>query len=386
MAGLGPFVPEQPGLPVGVAVSGGADSVCLALLTRRWRRAVIGFVVDHGLRAGARGEAELTCARLEAMGVEARLLSLRGLPVGSRLQERARQARYEVLERAAVAAGCVDLLVGHHERDQVETGLIRERAGTGARGLACMASVREDAGLRIVRPLLGVAPERLRARLRAEGVEWVDDPSNENRRFERVRFRQDARGEDEAVLTRVRGAGVARVRSDREEARVLAAGVSGQPGGWFLLPEAGVGAGVLAGLIQCVTGASYRVAEARLEAFCRAPHAMTIGGACLVRAGRFGAGWILARESAAVQGAVAAEVGTVWDGRFVVRASGGLDLRGAVIAPLAGAGAEGFPAVVRKGLPGVWRNGVLLAAFGDEYDCLALFLRHAGSSASRWGN
>src|SRR5262245_24346199 len=110
MAALGPFGP-RPRLAAGV--SGGPDSMALALLADRWARdnggSLLGLIVDHGLRPESRQEAALAAARLAERGIQARLLPIAGLLRGSALAERARAARFAVLEAACREAGIVHL-------------------------------------------------------------------------------------------------------------------------------------------------------------------------------------------------------------------------------------------------------------------------------------
>ena len=183
MAPLGPF---EPAPHLAVAVSGGADSMALAVLAADWAalRAgqVIALVVDHGLRAESRAEAELSRARLDALGIPSELLVLTGLRAGPGLAARARTARHEVLRAACARRGILHLLLGHHAADQAETIAMRMLARTGPAGLAGMAALVEVAAVRLLRPLLAMPPVRLRATLRARGIGWVEDPSNQTRR------------------------------------------------------------------------------------------------------------------------------------------------------------------------------------------------------------
>src|SRR5690242_12701199 len=121
MAALGPFGPA-PHLAAGV--SGGPDSMALALLADRWARdnggSLRALIVDHGLRADSRQEAALAAARLAERGIQAQLLPITGLLRGPALAERARRARFAMLETVCREAGIVHLLLGHHAADQAE--------------------------------------------------------------------------------------------------------------------------------------------------------------------------------------------------------------------------------------------------------------------------
>ena len=137
MARLGPWDAQR---RVALAVSGGADSMALALLTAAWGQPTA-FIVDHGLRTSSATEAEETRTALAARHIPAQVLTLTGLQPGPGMPARARAARYRALDQAVAAAGLVDLLLGHHAGDQAETVLMRRAQNSGPRGLAGMASV-----------------------------------------------------------------------------------------------------------------------------------------------------------------------------------------------------------------------------------------------------
>jgi tRNA(Ile)-lysidine synthase len=187
---LGPF---EPCPAVAAAVSGGADSMALAILARDWVRrrggSVLALVVDHGLRALSADEARITVERLTRLGIPARLLRLPDLKPGPALAERARIMRYESLTDACREVGILHLLLGHHVADQIETVAMRVLRDSQTHGLACMPALRETAGLRLLRPLLEIEPTRLRGLLTACGAGWIEDPSNQDMRAMRPRLR-----------------------------------------------------------------------------------------------------------------------------------------------------------------------------------------------------
>ncbi|MBB2168971.1 tRNA lysidine(34) synthetase TilS [Gluconacetobacter aggeris] len=341
MAGLGPWVPDGAGMPeVGIAVSGGADSLCLAYLAGRWRRAVRALIVDHGLRPAASAEARLTRDRLARLGIPAEILVLEGLRPGSGMADRARRARYAALSAACRRAGIVDLLLGHHARDQAETMLIRRRAASGPDGLACMGAVTFTGDLRLVRPLLDIEPATLRGTLRRAGLEWVEDPSNADRRAERARLRATLCADPPAVMrlrAEAREAGIARMVRDAEQALWLARGVTVAEGGWVALAEDPACPRALAFLLRAVSGRDYLPPARAVAALCADPRPATLAGSCLVATGaalrRAGLRWLLLREEAAMQAPIPAAEGCVWDGRFVLSAPRGADLRGVSVGP-----------------------------------------------------
>ena len=132
MAGFGP----APGR-VAVAVSGGAHSLALALLTRQWAQengvALTALVAEHGLRRESAEEATGVAAMLAGQGITTRVIPL-GLAGGASLQARARAARLQALLAACRELRAPWLLLGHHRMDQAETLLLRAGRGRGRAG------------------------------------------------------------------------------------------------------------------------------------------------------------------------------------------------------------------------------------------------------------
>ncbi len=314
------FAPWPAARPVGVAVSGGADSLCLAWLAHRWGTA-FGLIIDHGLRPESAGEAALTAARLASFGMASRVQSI-AVARGPGLAARAREARYAALAGMAAEQGIVDLLVGHHAGDQAETFLMRSGARSGPAGLAAMAALHEIFALRIVRPLLDVAPGRLRATLRQARLDWVEDPSNANQAALRTRLRRelgdpDGTGEATASLTAAaRRHGEARARAERETAAILAERASIHPEGFAILSPGSIAPAALAALLRTLSGAPYPALQSAVADLARDPRPATLAGVQLLPAGRLGPGLLLVREEAAMAPPVAAGPGAVWDRRF----------------------------------------------------------------------
>ena len=173
-----------------VAVSGGADSLALLLLTHalageRCRAAT----VDHGLRAEARGEAEWVAALCAQRGVPHAILSapLPARVAGSaNLSGRARALRHTLLIEEADRVGASAILMAHHADDQAETLMMRLNRGSGVGGLSGVRAVNG----RVVRPLLGWRRAELAAIVAAAGLTAVDDPTNGDMRFDRARMRR----------------------------------------------------------------------------------------------------------------------------------------------------------------------------------------------------
>ena len=310
MQPLGPFDAER---RVIAAVSGGADSMALALLLSRWGRP-IAVTVDHGLRVEATTEAAVTAERLAALGISSSTIRA-SLSTGPAQAERARATRYELLFAACRAAGVPDLLVAHHAGDQAETVQMRSAAGSGVLGLAAMAAVSYRNEARIVRPLLGTDPARLRATLLHAGVEWVEDPGNTDRRTVRGSLRATMSGADRVAALALAEASAADANQIRGKIAEELGGVRLAPEGFAIVPGH-LGHHALSALLWSVSGRGYPPPRAHLA---RGLAARTVHGVLLRPAGRLGPGTLVTREPRAVQARVTAFDGALWDGRFRLR-------------------------------------------------------------------
>ena len=190
---MAPFEPFERSPVVAVAVSGGRDSLALALLAQEWAIArggrIVGLIVDHALRPESAAEAATTEALLGSQGCDAEILRWSEAKPRTGLQEAARAARYRLLREACRRRGILHLLVAHHADDQGETVAMRAARQSGPDGLAGMSATVELPEVRLLRPLLAISRSRLTATLLARGVPWLDDPSNADPRFERARLR-----------------------------------------------------------------------------------------------------------------------------------------------------------------------------------------------------
>jgi tRNA(Ile)-lysidine synthase len=197
------------GVPVVVALSGGADSLALAAALAfeapRLGIPAVSVTVDHGLQPGSAEVAARAARAAAAPGLDAR--GERGAVSGAGGPEAAaRDARYAALRESARAAGASRVLLAHTLDDQAETVLLGLARGSGATSLAGMAPEREDAdGTRWIRPLLGVRRMTTRAACAAEALDPWADPHNHDPRFARVRVREEVL----PVLERELGPGVA---------------------------------------------------------------------------------------------------------------------------------------------------------------------------------
>src|ERR1700674_3956486 len=164
-------------------------------LVARWRAALahgpalVAVTVDHGLRRESAAEAAAVKRLARRLGLAHRTVRGTGRKPVTGVQEAARNARYRLLAAAARKAGASHVLTAHTRDDQAETVLLRLARGSGLTGLAGMARQSPCDGLILVRPLLDVPKARLVATLEAARIPFLDDPSNRDPRFTRVRFR-----------------------------------------------------------------------------------------------------------------------------------------------------------------------------------------------------
>ena len=391
---------------VAVAVSGGADSMALAILANRWARQrrgkIVALTVDHGLRAGSRAEAKEAHRQLTSRGIDCMLLVWRGNKPKSGVQAAARDARYRLMAQWCRRHSVLHLLVAHHREDQAETILHRLARTSGVDGLAGMAAVHELPDIRLLRPCLSLPRDRLRAVLLKHKIGWAEDPSNEDRGYARVRLRAllpilASEGMNAAALsgTAHRMAG-ARAGLEADTASFLSAHAALFPEGYARFDRAAFSAAdpeiarrVLIALLTTIGGNIYPPRHASLETLCedirqhggKAPRsrARTLGGCRIVPAG---ADFLICREAGRCE-VLTAPQGTslLWDKRFFVRLPGdGSPLAGTytikslgetgwaeiqhkINDPLAGF----LPKSVRLALPAIHKRGRLVAVPHLEY-------------------
>jgi len=396
------FAPLRPFELVILAVSGGADSMAMMHLVNRWsrlqrdsRRKLVVATVDHGLRRESREEAAWVAQEARAIGLEHTLLAWEGAKPTTGLQDAARAARYRLLTELAWRLGgsrAAAIVTAHTEEDQAETFLMRLARGSGLDGLTGMSAQRligREAEVKLVRPLLGVSGGRLEATLRAGKRAWIEDPSNDCDRFERVRLRK-ALGPLEAIgLTSPKIAlSARRLERAREALEAAASALQSAAtlnlhGGAFASLDARtfqaapeeVRLRLMVRLIAAFGGQDEPVRLARLEGLLGRLSAPGFGAATL-------GACIVARHDGAIR--VAREPGraelpqlelapgevAVWDRRFRVAAAGALDAPVLVRALGTAAFArlrrqlksarELPPARAAATLPSFWQRGALL--------------------------
>ena len=174
---------------IGVAVSGGSDSMAtLSLLSAL--HPVEAVTVDHGLRPEAAAEADFVARFCAERGIAHSILRWDGRQAKGNLMDAARRARLQLIGAWARARGIARVALGHTADDQAETFLMRLARESGLEGLAGMREQFEAEGVVWLRPFLGQTRAELREHLLRHGIGWIEDPSNADPRFDRVKARQ----------------------------------------------------------------------------------------------------------------------------------------------------------------------------------------------------
>lgn len=356
LAGLEPgklFEPVTQEEKIGLAVSGGPDSLALLVLYAHWRDKTavppaIVYTVDHQLRPEAAAETRLVERVAGEFGFPVRVLHWREDKPATGIPAAARAARYRLIDAAMREDGTSILMTAHHLDDQAETVLMRLAHGSGARGLAGMRPFSKVEGVRIFRPLLGVKKADLRAIVNARGLTSVDDPTNSDLTYERARWRALCPTLDRAGLTAERLAQFA-ARMDRLDAlasrvaddvwrtavRLDAFGVVHIPRGVIANPLEEVRVRVLSRALRHV-GRYDRIGLSEVEALCKrlsldGAGTETLAGAVVSPR----EDTVLIYREAGRAGLPVSQVeagGTiVWDGRFTINAA-----RPVTVAPASG--------------------------------------------------
>jgi tRNA(Ile)-lysidine synthase len=365
------------------AVSGGGDSMAMLLLLKAWldQRApharLVAVTIDHAMRAGSAAEAEGVARFCLGRGIEHRTLAWRGGKPATGLIAAAREARYRLLAEAARDAGADLVVTGHTADDQAETVAMRGLRGDGP-GLAGMApATLYDGWLWIARPLLGASRGDLRTYLSARGVGWAEDPTNDNRAFERARLRAAGANADPRAIE---DAAVARTMlAERTAVLVRRYASPSSPGLVRLDPafatdsDREAALGMLRVLLAVVGGVEHLPARPRVAALLErlqgSPVRATLSRA-VVDARR--AGVFLHREHRGLPAPVAAADGAIWDGRrrLIVDANGRATVApaGADFAAQAASPGDDTPeSLARAALaaePALWRDGACVGLPG----------------------
>ncbi len=347
-----------------VALSGGPDSLALTALLSSLKPGLLAFIVDHGLRAESGIEAQAAAEQVQRLGVETHLLLWKGVKPTTGILARAREARYELLIKAAWQQGVTHLFLAHHEDDQYETVALRSARGSDWRGLAGMPDLSQRAGLTLVRPLLDITKDRLIETCHAMGLEAATDPSNLNPKYARARLRLEGKSRDLALWqTHLE----AKQRRQNEIAELSAKCVLHE--GWAEFKAEDHSPALLSLLLQYVGQGKYPASQ---EALHRINAGQTLSGCKIIARGE---NVLVVREPAAIK-PLELSAGTheiYWDKRwrlaFTLNAS-------ALLAPL-GQGSwrclqeaeevEAFPSALRPSLPAIWQGGRVVKVLRGQF-------------------
>ena len=374
--------PTKPPLRLGVAVSGGGDSMALMhILTRCFAEQdvkIFAATDDHGLRAESAEEAAEVARVASQLGVDHEILQWRDWSGQGNLQGQARRARYDLLTDWAKRNRIKILALGHTADDQAETVLMGLARASGVDGLAAMPVQRERDGLTLLRPMLTLTRARLRDYLKENQLNWIDDPSNDDQRFERVRVRQamdvlEPLGLTVSALVTV-AENMARAREALDQQAFISVGELAEPIAGavvldqeklLILPDEIVHR-LLTRALQWVSGAVYplrrRVMAEALQTV-RDSGSLTLGGCRIVC--RKGQVWIC-REYNAVRDAIS-RPDDLWDNRW--RLSGG-ETKGIEVRALGKSGLQlcpdwreiSYPRAMLEATPALWNGPELVAA------------------------
>ena len=281
------FAGIETATPVLVAVSGGSDSMALLLLANIWARkhdvALQAVTIDHGLRPEAAAEAAFVASVCAGLGINHVTLAWEGIKPSFGVQEAARQSRYSLMDDFAHEIGADVIVTGHTRDDQIETVLMRAlRQGDDGDGRGLSGMARKTwlyGGRTVFRPLLGQSREALRSYLAHVPQSWIEDPSNNDESYERVRLRKSLAGMAEKagrIERFARACAGLREALARQVATYLEDRCQSLPGPVYRLPlEGGTKAGVQASgpvfeqaiqvLIAMAGGQAHLVSRKRLS-------------------------------------------------------------------------------------------------------------------------
>lgn len=184
------FMARRMSRTMAVAVSGGADSVCLV----HWLVAIgvrpVVLHVNHGLRENASVEAEHVRTMATDLGLACHVFHWDAPKPTTGVESAARDFRYAAMLQFCRENNISDLLVAHHADDQIETFLMNLARGSGVVGLAGMRAVSVRDGVNIVRPLLDVTRAELKQYCDDNNIRYFHDEMNDDEQYMRVRMRQ----------------------------------------------------------------------------------------------------------------------------------------------------------------------------------------------------
>jgi len=372
---------QDPPETLGVAVSGGSDSVALLILLHDWSQSggprLHAVSVDHGLRPESAGEAEDVAKLCASLGIPHKTLHWQWDGTGN-LPDQARRGRYEAMAEWATDKGIHDIALGHTQDDLAETFLMRLSRGAGLDGLSAMAARRQVKGVTLHRPMLSIPRLALRDVLTKRAIPWADDPSNDDPAYDRTLARRAL-----SVLAPlgITSPGLANVAQNLREARDALGQVAVRLASDIVSFDAGDILMTRAALLEQPSELQRRLVQGALQwvgndgypprgpALMRALNAVQAGEACTLHGCRLlirNTYLRITREWSAVEGQ-RCNTDEIWDARWQFH---GFETGELYISALGEAGlkhcpdrkASGRPAASLIASPAIWQGDTLVAA------------------------
>jgi tRNA(Ile)-lysidine synthase len=362
---------------IALAVSGGSDSAAMLHLVAQWAArqnsqiSLTVLSVDHGLRP----EAAFECAQVgewcKVLGLNHVTLQWLGNKPSSGIQAKARLARYSLMTEWCLENNVPVLLTAHTADDQAETIVMRQSRTSTAKSLAGIWPSRDWNGVQVMRPLLSVRRQELREYLIAQNLDWIDDPSNFNPLYERVRIREKLAGNADVAKSAAQALSAIRATQQKAEGWVAAflsvskLGLLSCDRGKVKNIDPDVGDEILA-LVFKVNGIAH-LPELKSRQSLWAwligdlPNRRTLGGLIFAKRKH---DLLIAREPGRISEetiVIPSSGKVVWDGRFIVKGPEGAEIRPAgkfedILRR------SDIPAFVDAGLPVVCNGRAVLAA------------------------
>jgi tRNA(Ile)-lysidine synthase len=178
-----------------IAVSGGSDSLALSVLAKLYSlendNAFVSLIIDHKLRKESAEEARVTYKNLTQNKIKAKILTYQGEKFSSNIQKKARDLRYDLFHKYCAKNKIKFLILAHHQDDLIENFYIRLIRGSGIKGLTSLQNIFEySKNFYLLRPLLNFNKQELLTVTKKSYSSWIEDPSNKNDKFLRVRIRK----------------------------------------------------------------------------------------------------------------------------------------------------------------------------------------------------
>ena len=179
---------------IAIAVSGGVDSLVLMNLANESKviknKDVFILTINHGLRTESIRECKFVENLAKKLGFKVKILRWEGIKPSKALQEKARNERYNLLLNFCRENSINNLFLAHHLDDQIENFLFRMFRGSGIKGLTSFSNRSERDGILLIRPLIDIPKSELIMFAKKRKIKWVEDPSNQNKKFERIKLRK----------------------------------------------------------------------------------------------------------------------------------------------------------------------------------------------------